>query len=256
MIETLAFPAFVAGLLTFLAPCTLPLIPGYLTFISGVSIHDFYKNEQSISVLRRRVVWNGFWYVVGFSVVFIALGTAFSGIVGAGLSKYRLVLERVSGALIFLLGLYMMNIFHISFLKFLNTEKRFHFVNRIKPGKPLSSFLFGVTFAFGWTPCIGPILGSILLLASSSDQASQGAVLLGIFSLGLAIPFMLVALGIGQAISVIKHLSKYMSIISVIGGGFIALIGFFVMIGKIHLWVSFFNSIFSFINYEGLLKFF
>lgn len=256
MFLALAIPAFIAGFLTFLAPCTLPLVPGYLAFISGVSIYDANKNGEMVAYIRKKILWNAILYVLGFSVIFILLGTTFSGIGGIGLAKYRFTLERISGSLILVLGLYMTHLFDLPFLRFLNIERRFSFTQKLAPGKPMSSFLFGAMFAFGWTPCIGPILGSILLLASTGTTVLQGTLLLAIFSLGLAIPFLLVAIGISHAMRVIKHVLKYISAISVIGGIFIALIGLLVLTGKMGLWIAFFYHLFSFINYQNLIHYF
>jgi len=252
----LAVPALIAGFLTFLAPCTLPLVPGYLAFISGVSIYDADKNGKTVAHIRRKILWNALLYVLGFSFVFILLGTIFSGIGGLGLAKYRFTLEKISGALILVLGLYMTRLFDLPFLRFLDIERRFTFTQKLAPGKPFSSFLFGATFAFGWTPCIGPILGSILLLASSSTTLLQGAALLAIFSLGLAIPFLLVAVGISQAMRVMKRVLKYMSAISIVGGIFIAVIGLLVLTGKMNIWIGFFYRFFDFVHYQNLIQYF
>ncbi|MBP7134081.1 sulfite exporter TauE/SafE family protein [Patescibacteria group bacterium] len=256
MFFALAIPAFVAGFLMFLAPCTLPLVPGYLAFISGVSVHDAHKNNETTGYLRKKILWNALFYVLGFSLVFVLLGTLLSSLGHLGIGNFRPYLEKLSGGLILILGLYMTHLFDLPFFRALGKERRFTFAQRFAPGKPLSSFLFGATFALGWSPCIGPILGSILLLASTSGSILDGTLLLTIFSLGLAIPFLLVAIGIGQATKVIRRMSKYLSAVSTIGGVCIALLGFLVLTGNMGIWTTFFYRIFSVLKYEYLLNYY
>lgn len=247
---SLVIPAFIAGLLTFLAPCTLPLVPGYLGFISGVS-----SNQAEASQVRGRVFLNGVFYVLGFSLVFIALGTLF-GLLGAAVGPYRSWLATIGGVFVILFGLYMTGVFDkLSFLNFLQSEKHFSFTKRLKPGNPLSSFIFGGTFAFGWTPCVGPILGSILTLAAAHATVGQGAFLLTVFSLGLAVPFLLIALGVGHAAHYIKKITPYLKAISVIGGLLLIILGVLLLTGQFGAWIAFFYRLFNFINYQNLLDY-
>jgi cytochrome c-type biogenesis protein len=240
----------------FLAPCTLPLVPGYLAFISGVSVHDAKKNNESALYIRKKLLWNALFYVLGFSIVFILLGTFLSGLGRLGFGAYRFYLEKVSGGLIMLLGLYMTHLFDLPFFQFLGRDRHFTFTQTLAPGKPLSSFLFGATFALGWSPCIGPILGSILLLASTSGTVLEGTLLLAVFSLGLAVPFLLVALGVGQATKIIRQINTYLSTLSIIGGVCITILGFLVLTGMMSVWTGFFYQVFHFINYQRLLAYF
>lgn len=197
-IQTLIIPTFIAGTITFLAPCTLPLVPGYLGFISGVSLKDLQDPGKARRV-RFKIFLNGLLYVIGFSTVFIILGSLF-GLGGQALTKYRVVLAEVGGVLVILFGIFMLGIFNkLTIFKYLSAERQFNPVRRLTPGNPFSSLIFGATFAFGWTPCVGPILGSVLLLASASATVLEGAFLLLVFSLGLAVPFLLIALGVGSA---------------------------------------------------------
>ncbi len=255
MLFALAVPAFLAGFLMFLAPCTLPLVPGYLAFISGVSVHEANKNKETVGYLRKKILWNALFYVLGFSVIFILLGTVLSGLGRFGLGHFRFYLEKLSGVLIIILGLYMTHLFDLPFFRFLGRDRHFTFTQKLAPGKPLSSFLFGASFALGWSPCVGPILGSILLLASTSGTVLEGALLLAVFSLGLAVPFFLVALGIGQATKVIRQISRYLSAFSLIGGVCITILGFLVLTGNMGAWTGFFYRLFRFINYEKLLNY-
>ncbi len=248
---SLVIPAFIAGLLTFLAPCTLPLVPGYLGFISGVSLEDLKKGKE-VKNARKKIFLNGLLYVIGFSTVFILLGTLFSA-GGIAFAEYRIWLARIGGVVVILFGLYMMHILKLPFLNFLNSEKKFH--TNLKPGKPLSSLIFGMTFAFGWTPCVGPVLGSILLLSSSTGTVFQGVLLLAIFSLGLAVPFLAIALGIGHATQYVRKISKYLNVISVIGGIFLIFLGILLVTDSLVLWNSFFYGLFEFLNYDALLDY-
>ena len=247
---SLIIPAFIAGVLTFLAPCTLPLVPGYLGFISGVSANDL-QDPTKAKIARRKIFLNGVLYVIGFSLVFIILGSLF-GLGGAALAQYRIWLSRIGGIFVVFFGLFMMGVFK---LPFLNVEKHVGTIKVLKPGNPASSLIFGATFAFGWTPCVGPILGSILTLAASSATVGQGAFLLAVFSLGLAVPFLIIAASIGSASSYLAKISKYLNVISIIGGVFLVFLGILLLTNKLGVWIAYFYQWFDFINYESLLDF-
>lgn len=257
MLETapLIIPAFIAGVLTFLAPCTLPLVPAYLGFISGASAKDM-QNLRLATDIRRLVLLNGVFYVLGFSFVFVGLGLLF-GIGGAALVTYQDVLEKVGGAFVLFFGLYLTGALDRmpSVHAWLTTEKRFHLGTTLKPGTAPSSFIFGATFAFGWTPCVGPILGSILFLASSTATAWQGAFLLSVFSLGLAIPFLLIALGVGHATQTIKQLSKILPYVSFVGGALLILLGVLLLTDRLGIWLSWAYQFFEIFQYERLLDY-
>lgn len=253
MDASLIIPSFIAGILTFLAPCTLPLIPGYLGFISGVSLNEI-QDSQKLKSARWKIFLNGIFFILGFSAVFILLGTL-AGLGGSVLAPYRIWLARIGGLIVIFFGLYMIGLFKLPFFKFLESEKHIQTGRFLRPGHPLSSLIFGATFAFGWTPCVGPILGSILVFASASATVGQGALLLAIFSLGLAIPFLLVALGIGSASTHIKKISTYLNVISIIGGIFLILLGFVLLTNKLSVWIGFFYRFFNFVNYEKILNY-
>ena len=140
-------------------------------------------------------------------------------------------------------------------LPFLNVEKNIGRINALKPGNPASSLIFGAAFAFGWTPCVGPILGSILTLAAASATVGQGAFLLSVFSLGLAVPFLIIAAGIGSASNYISKLSKYLNVISIVGGLFLIFLGILLFTNKLGVWIAYFYQWFDFINYEQLLDY-
>jgi len=239
----LFIPAFIAGILTFLAPCTLPLVPGYLAFISNVPL----KDEQRP---RNRIFKNGLAFVLGFSIVFIILGLV-AGLIGYAFAPYQIWLSRFSGVMIILFGFFMLGLFDIPFLK---QEKRLIVPAFFKRGSLAGSFLFGSAFSLGWTPCVGPILGSILLLASSTATVLKGALLLGTFALGLAVPFLLVALSIKQAEKYISRLAVYLKIITIFGGIFLIIIGFLVLTNNLAHFLSWSYSAFQFIGYNQLIE--
>lgn len=249
----LIIPAFIAGIITFLAPCTLPLVPGYLGFISGVSLNEMQGTEQ-LKHARWKIFLNGVFFTLGFSAVFIILGTLV-GLGGLALAPYRVWLARIGGLIVIFFGLYMVGLFKLPLFKFLENEKHLSVNKFLRPGNLLSSFILGTTFGFGWTPCVGPILGSVLLLASASSTVGQGAFLLGIFSLGLAIPFLLVAIGIGRASAYINKINKYLHIISIIGGIFLVLLGIILFTNKLSAWIGFSYRFFDFINYDKILDY-
>lgn len=247
---SLIIPAFIAGILTFLAPCTLPLVPGYLAFIGGTSLNDL-KDHPKDRKVRLKIFLNGLFFVIGFSAVFIILGTL-AGLAGKTLGQYRFWLSRAGGILIIIFGLSMIGVLKIPIL---NKERKIRIPSIFKLGLPLNSFILGTTFAFGWTPCVGPILGAILALAAISTTVGQGAILLLVFSLGLAIPFLIIALAIGWTSQYLLKISKYLNIISFISGAFLIFFGTLLLTNKMAIWISYFYHLFSFLNYERLLDF-
>lgn len=250
---SLVIPAFIAGLFTFLAPCTLPLVPGYLGFISGTSLEDL-RDEKKRNLVKKKILLNAIFYVIGFSTIFISLGILF-GAGGIVLGSAKIWLSRIGGIFVIFFGLYMMNLLKLPIFDFMSREKHIKLPASLKPGNPYSSFVFGATFAFGWTPCIGPILGSILLLVSSNATILQGAFLLLIFSLGLAIPFLALALAIGHAQQYVKAVTRYMPIISFVGGLFILILGILLLTDNMSIWLSAVYKAFDFIDYEAILNF-
>ncbi len=217
--------AFTAGIISFISPCVLPLIPGYLSFISGVSVEEM-KSEDKKSEALRKVSLNTLLFVLGFSVVFIAMGASATFVGEFLLSKLSLF-NKIAGVIIIILGLHIMGVFKIPFL---NYEKRFH--AKSKPLGPMGSFVVGLAFAFGWTPCIGPILGGILLLASNQDTMGKGIVLLSSYSLGLGIPFFITAVSFNTFLGVFGWVKRYFRTIEIISGLLLVVIGFLIFIGS------------------------
>jgi len=241
---------FFAGILTFLAPCTLPLVPAYLGFISGVD-QDALKNPETARTARRKIFFNGLAFIVGFSLVFIAFGVL-AGIAGQALAPYRIWMARIGGILVILFGLFMLGFFKLPFFQ---SDKRIPIPKWLTLGRPSSSLFIGGTFALGWTPCVGPILGSVLLLAGTSATAVQGGFLLAVFSLGLAIPFLIIALLFSRATRYIDSISKYLKWVSIIGGIFLILLGLLLVTDNFGLTIQYGYELLDFINYDRLLDF-
>jgi len=216
--------AFVAGLLSFLSPCVLPLIPGYISFISGASLQELTGTDD-ISKVRRKVIYNSLAFVLGFSVVFILLGASATAISKIML-RYLRPISIVAGSFIIIIGLHTMGIFKIAALY---SEKRFQINTR--PVNMLGSFVIGLAFAFGWTPCIGPILAGILAVAAAQNTVWKGIRLLAVYSLGLGIPFMITAYSITLFLKLFDKIKKYLNIIEWIAGLLLVIIGILMITG-------------------------
>lgn len=217
--------AFTAGIISFISPCVLPLIPGYLSFISGVSIEDMKSGEKKSGALKK-VSFNTLMFILGFSVVFTAMGAS-ATFVGEFLLSKLALFNKIAGVIIIILGLHIMGVFRISFL---NYEKRFH--RKSRPLGPLGSFAVGLAFAFGWTPCIGPILGGCLLLACNQETVMQGTVLLSAYSLGLGIPFFITAVSFSTFLGFFGWAKRHFRTIEIIAGLLLVVIGFLMFIGS------------------------
>jgi len=202
--------SFLGGALSFLSPCVLPLVPSYVSFITGISFEDFKSVDRAL--VRKLTTINSLSFILGFSTIFILLGV-FSSFVGRIFATYYDVIRVVGGIIIILFGLYVMGILKS---RFLSTEKRLHL--KSKPRGYIGSFVVGLSFAGGWTPCIGPILGSILFLASTAGSAFYGFKLLLVYSAGLAIPFFITSLAINTFLSHYSGIQKYMRPILIISG--------------------------------------
>lgn len=246
----LIIPAFIAGILTFLAPCTFPLVPGYLGFISGTSLGTM-KDGATNGHVRAKMLKSGLFFVLGFSAVFIVLGSL-AGFGGRFLIPYKVYLSRISGVLVMLLGATLLGLFK---LPILNRTAQFHLDARMRRGSPRTAFAFGAAFGFGWTPCVGPILGSVLILASTTTTVLQGAVLLAVFSAGLALPFLAVAYAAGHASRAIQSFSRFLPWVERAGGALLLALGYLMLTDGLATWVAFMYRIFSFINYDRLLDY-
>ncbi|MCH8741535.1 sulfite exporter TauE/SafE family protein [Patescibacteria group bacterium] len=253
-IITLIIPAFIAGIITFLAPCTLPLVPAYLGFISGTSAEEL-RDPTKVRSARKKIFLNGLFFMVGVTIIFVLFGTL-AGLLGQALAPWRIWLTRIGGIFVIFFGLFMLRALKIPFLtSALSKERKFRLPFPIKSGNPFSSALLGSAFAFGWTPCVGPILGAILLLASTSTTAFQGGFLLFVFSMGLAVPFLLIALGVGAAATSIKKITPYLHWVETIGGIFLIILGVLLLTNNYSLLISYGFQLLKFINYERLLDY-
>jgi len=216
--------AFGAGFLSFISPCVLPLIPGYLSFVSGVSLEEM-RGDQALAA-RRQVILTSLAFVLGFSLVFISLGASAS-VLGRFLFRNSTLFERIAGALVIVIGLHTMGVFRLPFLE---TEKRLQ--AGTKPKTLTGAVLVGMAFGFGWTPCIGPILSGILVLAGSKETIWEGVVMLAVYSLGLGIPFLLTALAINKFFAASSRIRKHYHAIEVTSGLLLVGIGLLLFTGQ------------------------
>lgn len=217
--------AFGAGLLSFLSPCVLPLVPSYLSFVSGMSFEEL-TGPGAVATSRRRVILNSLFFIFGFSMVFIAMGASVS-LVGQVLRYYQSTIQKVAGLLIIFFGLYITGLLKLPFLmrsrQFVNLQSR--------PAGYAGASLVGVSFAVAWTPCVGAILGAILTLAGSTEGARQGVILLAAYSAGLGIPFLLSSLSLEGFLRLFGRYKRYMRVLYVGGGVFLILVGVLIFTG-------------------------
>lgn len=236
------FGVLVAGMFTFLAPCTLPLVPAFIGFISGVSIGEADGLDDSS---RRHMITNTLFYILGFSIVFILLGVL-AGLAGTLLAPVRVWLTRVGGLVVILFALYLLGVF-----KKLGGQKGGINVNRfVKKKGPLASLAFGASFGAGWSPCVGPIVGTVLLLTSTKGSVLTGGLLLGVFSVGLGIPFLLTALFMSRATAVLHRLEQHLEWINKIAGIFILGFGVLLITNNLSLLIQWGYGALNFLNYE------
>ncbi len=224
--------AFAAGFLSFVSPCVLPLIPGYISFVSGVSVEEM-RADAAPATSRLQVFLTSLAFVIGFSLVFVALGASATAIGKFMFAKLPL-LSRIAGVVLIVFGLHTMGVFKLAFLE---TEKRVH--TQRKPAGPLGAMLVGIAFAFGWTPCIGPILGGILAIAGSRNTVGEGITLLAVYSLGLGIPFLLTSLAINQFFGAAKRIRRHYHAIELASGALLVAIGLLIVTGQLTLIVRF-----------------
>ncbi|TAL09851.1 MAG: cytochrome c biogenesis protein CcdA [Nitrospirae bacterium] len=225
------FIAFAAGLLSFVSPCVLPLVPSYITYITGLTLEELTSETERARV-RGVIIVNSLLFIAGFSSVFIAFGASAS-LVGQLLTTYQDFIRKLGGALIVLFGLYVMGVLKI---KFLMNEMRVHLKSR--PAGYVGSVLVGVAFAAGWTPCVGPILGTILVYASTTDSMLTGVKLLASYSLGIGLPLFITALAVDSFLNYFKKLRGYMYGISVASGIFLVLVGVLIYTNSLTLLTS------------------
>ncbi len=238
--------AFLAGLFSFLSPCVFPLIPSYLSYVSGMSVDELMADKTARS--RLSSIKHSLMFILGFTAVFVLLGV-FSSAVGNLL--HSIWLMRVAGIFIVLMGLFILGVFNkIRFLSFLSSDANFNFKNR--PVGLVGSVLVGIVFAAAWTPCIGPILASILFIASTTHNAGEGGILLFIYAMGLAIPFLIASLSLNFFLSASKKLRPFIKIISIIGGVILIIAGILIFFNYLSVVSLYFGNTFRYnIPYNG-----
>ena len=217
--------AIFAGGLSFLSPCVLPLVPPYLCYMAGVSVEDFQAENKSDAVARRSILLASFFFTLGFSTVFVALGAGASSI-GGLLRAHMDVLAQIAGVVIIIMGLHFLGVFRIGILA---REARFQ--GGGTPATVTGAYIMGLAFAFGWTPCIGPVLGAILGVAGSRDTVGDGAVLLAAYSLGLAVPFWIAAGFSGMFMRFLTRFRHHLGLVEKAMGGLLVLTGILFLTG-------------------------
>lgn len=228
MIEVTFAGALIAGLLSFLSPCVLPLVPAYLSYISGVSVNELRQhNGGPATAMRRHALGQSLWFIAGFSLVFIALGASAS-LLGQWMLMHMAILGKVAGAIIIVFGLHYTGIIRIPFLMM---EARFD-TGGVNAKHGIGALVLGAAFAFGWTPCIGPILGAILAVAGAQAEMMRGILLLATYSLGLAIPFLLAALATDSFLRWSKRFKGHFEAIEKISGALLILVGLLIFLGS------------------------
>jgi len=216
--------ALVSGMFSFLSPCVLPLVPAYICFITGNSYQDVKDGEK---IEKWAMLWPAVAFVLGFSTVFIALGAGASAIQGV-LQDYKDVFAKISGVMIIILGVHFTGLVKLSFLY---KEARFQTSDDQKG--LVGAYVIGLAFAFGWTPCIGPILATILTLAATQEHFSQGVGLLAVYSMGLGVPFIIASVAINSFLRTSDRLRKHMRVVELIIGGLLIITGLAIFTGSL-----------------------
>jgi cytochrome c-type biogenesis protein len=235
--------AFLGGILSFLSPCVLPLVPGYLSYIAGIRIEEATSNETHI---RKKILTSALLFVAGFSLIFIALGAGASGIAPL-LRSYQSILTQIAGGLIIIMGLHVFGLFKISFLY---REFRLN-PNIDEMQSVMTPFILGLAFGLGWTPCIGPILAGILVLAADQETIAQGMILLSLYAAGMGIPFLLAAFAMGHFQNKSQFLKRHLGTIEKISGIFLIITGVFIFTGELQSFGTILLDLFPFLTDIG-----
>jgi len=224
--------AFIAGVLSFISPCILPLVPGYISFLSGVSLEELRQGTVRKKVLIKAGLTSVF-FVIGFSVVFVALGASAS-LIGKLLIEHITIFTRVAGVIIVVLGLHLLGILRVGWLNYQKHVK----IERFSPGF-LGAFLIGVAFGFGWTPCVGPILAGILALAAAQKTLVRGMLLLAVYSLGLGIPFIITGFAVGTFLWFFERYKRFIRWGEIIAGLLLVAVGALIFFGNLDVLLRF-----------------
>jgi len=232
--HTSLLAAFLAGLLSFVSPCVLPLVPSYLMYVTGLSLEQLTDSAER-QKLRKPILLNALLFVAGFSILFISFGASAS-LIGQVLTDHQSLIRKVGGAVIVLFGLYLTGIVKLGFL---TAERRLHLKSR--PAGYVGSLLVGAAFAAGWTPCVGPVLGSLLLYAGTTDRLADGVTLLAFYSSGLGLPLVAAAMGMDRFLAGFKQWRAYLGAVSRVSGILLILFGLLVYRDSLPLLTSFFE---------------
>jgi len=227
MIEVTYMGALIAGVLSFLSPCVLPLVPAYLSYISGVSVNELRQHEHATDSVRRHALAQSLWFIAGFSLVFIALGAS-ATLLGQWLLSHMDILGKIAGIIIVLFGLHYTGIIRIPLLLM---DAHFD-TGGVNAKHGMGALILGFAFAFGWTPCIGPILGAILAIAGTQSDPMYGIGLLTIYSFGLGIPFLLAALATDAFLRWSQGFKKYLELVEKISGTLLIVVGAMIFLGS------------------------
>lgn len=226
--------AFAAGILSFLSPCVLPLVPSFLTYLTGLTFADL-QAEHPTHLVRQRIIIHSLLFIAGFTIVFVLLGAS-ATFVGSFLREHMKIMQKVGAVLIMLFGLHVSGLLPIQMLL---GEKRVNI--RSKPAGYFGSILVGITFAAGWTPCIGPILASILMVAAAEETVYKGIILLLGYSLGLGIPFFLSSLAIHRFLTLFNRFKKFIRIFEIVTGLFLFVVGILIFFDRLTMIQKFIN---------------
>ncbi|MCP4673586.1 MAG: cytochrome c biogenesis protein CcdA [Desulfobacula sp.] len=218
--------ALIAGLLSFFSPCILPLIPAYFSFITGLTLDELTEDKKEV---RQKVILSTLFYVAGFSFIFILFGASAS-FLGAIASQYSWVVRYIGGGIILIFGFHLLGIINI---KGFNFEKKIHV--KEKPLHLMGVFVIGMAFGAGWSPCIGPMLGSILIVAGNQDTVLKGVSLLAVYSAGLAIPFLIISFFINSIVGIMKRATRFIGALNKASGILLIIIGLLLIFDKFRL---------------------
>ena len=225
MLEVTSSGAFIAGILSFLSPCVLPLVPPYLCYLAGVGLEDLTDSDDASDV-RKKAFSRTSFFVLGFTTVFVALGAGASTF-GQVIADNFHILEKVAGVIIIILGLHIAGLFKITLL---HREARFY--TEKKPTGLIGSYVVGLAFAFGWTPCVGPILATILMVASTEESVNEGIILLTSYSLGIGIPFVLAAIFVNPFIRFMQKFRRHLQKVEIAVGILLVVTGLLLLTGN------------------------
>jgi len=220
--------ALLAGLLSFLSPCVLPLVPPYLCYLGGTSIEEFAEGKKIDQAVQRRMIVSSLFFVAGFTTVFVTLG-ATASVLGRLIAQNLDILAQVAGVMIIVMGLHFLGLFKIPLL---NREARYH--HDARPAGFMGAYLIGLAFAFGWTPCIGPVLAAILAVAATSDSLDLGMTLLAVYSLGLGIPFVLASFAVKPFLRFMSRFRRHIGRVEKVMGGALVVTGLLFITGSLN----------------------